>query len=97
MNKSDFAKLALAGLVSSGLGFTACNKGTESKTEPILNAGNLAAFQAECEKLGGMFAPHSCETMNTCAGYSYQNNVGANKHDCTGKSKCEGGSCKIEG
>ena len=92
MNKPTLTQLALAGIFAGGFAM-GCNNSTGAQKAPIEGTATLSAFQAECEKLGGTFATHDCQGMNTCKGYSYQEGKGVAHHDCAGHSACLGGSC----
>jgi hypothetical protein len=102
MDKNSFTGLALSGILSGGLAITGCQKTTasEEKTLPaigIMAAKVLTDFESECTQLSGEFMTHGCNGHNTCKGYSYDGALTppVYKHDGSGKSSCNGGSCKV--
>ena len=95
MKKIDFAKLALAGLVS-GLGITACEKSTNTTNPAILDAKTLDAFMAACKDMGGLYTHASTVAADKCSGYSFVDGTKTVvKHSCSpeaGLDNCKSGA-----
>lgn len=96
MEKKSLSRLAVAGILAGGFALAGCNEATGSKApakEGIEGSATLAAFQAECAKLGGAFKAHDCSGMNECKGHSFADGRPVASHECKGHSSCAGGSC----